>query len=182
MKKSKSLIFILCATLMVSSYTPAFAEESLTTTDAETMQTESIEIPTNGTETIAETEFTTEPQTESTAVTPETEDTLPETESETVTETLIEETELDKKEADADIKDSIDEKDYENKNVFQFVKRMYEIVLERTPDGKGLREWYDTLVSGTNTGADIMNGFFFSKEFLDKNHTEEEYIDRKSVV
>ena len=48
------------------------------------------------------------------------------------------------------------------------MKRMYEIVLEREPDGQGLKEWYDTLTAGTNTGADIMNGFFFSSEFQSK--------------
>ena len=181
MKKSKLFIFILCTSLMVSSYTPAFAEEAPTTPDTETAQTDSIEIPMNEAqtaETAEETEFITEPETEAVTTAPETEESVSESESKTIDETLVEKTEIEKKEANTDIKESIDEKDYENKKVFQFVKRMYEIVLERTPDGKGLREWYDTLVSGTNTGADIMNGFFFSKEFLDKNYTEEEYIHR----
>ena len=139
MKKSKLLIFILCTALMVSSYTPAFAEEAPTTADTETAQTESIEIPmseTETTETIAETESITEPGTEAATTPPETEEFLPESESETVSETLVEEAEIEKKEANTDIKDSINEKDYENKKVFQFVKRMYEIVLERTPDGR----------------------------------------------
>ena len=65
---------------------------------------------------------------------------------------------------------------YENKNVYAFVKRMYEIVLGRSPEEDGLKYWYDSLTLGTNEGAEIINGFFFSEEFQNAGHSDEEYI------
>lgn len=65
---------------------------------------------------------------------------------------------------------------FENQQIYNFVKRMYEIVLERSPDPTGLSEWYDALASGRNTGADIMEGFFFSKEYQNKKLSNDEYI------
>lgn len=58
-----------------------------------------------------------------------------------------------------------------------FVTRLYEVILFRSPDQKGLDEWVATLKSGINTGADIVSGFVFSKEFLERNYSNREYVE-----
>ena len=176
MKKCKSLFFILCASLMLSSASFSFAEETTPPTTPPT--TESIVPPetiapasecTNESESNSETsENTTAENIESSVQ--ETEAPInPETEPESQTKT--ESTPLKARKASA-----INENAYENKQVFQFVKRMYEIVLQREPDPAGLDDWYKSLVTGKNTGADIVNGFFFSDEFTKTNYSDEEYI------
>lgn len=60
----------------------------------------------------------------------------------------------------------------------QFVRRLYNVILLREPDPKGLEEWVQQLKSGTETGAEVTRGFVFSKEFIEKNYSNEEYIER----
>ena len=49
--------------------------------------------------------------------------------------------------------------------VKNFVIRLYEKVLGRKADPVGLAEWFNQLILGNNTGADVAQGFFFSDEF-----------------
>lgn len=60
----------------------------------------------------------------------------------------------------------------------QFVRRLYNVILLREPDSKGLEEWVHQLKTGTETGAEVTRGFVFSNEFLQKNYSNEEYIER----
>lgn len=57
-----------------------------------------------------------------------------------------------------------------------FVERCYTVTLDRHSDPEGFASWKGHLVNGENVGADIAYGFLFSKEYLDKNKGNEEYL------
>ena len=57
-----------------------------------------------------------------------------------------------------------------------FVERLYECVLGRGSDSKGLSEWTQQLKNQANTGADVAYGFVFSQEFKDRNLSDEAYV------
>lgn len=59
----------------------------------------------------------------------------------------------------------------------QFVQRLYEKVFQRSADAAGLNEWSNKLYNGTTTGATTAWNFFFSPEFLNKNTSDEQYVD-----
>ena len=59
----------------------------------------------------------------------------------------------------------------------QFVSRLYELVLGRTPDQEGLDDWSLLLAGKEITGAQALEGFVDSPEFQEKEMTDEEYID-----
>lgn len=59
----------------------------------------------------------------------------------------------------------------------EFVSRLYLTALERTVDPTGLQNWSNELYSGKLTGAQVVAYIFESKEFVDKNKTDEEYVD-----
>ncbi|MBR3515271.1 MAG: leucine-rich repeat protein [Lachnospiraceae bacterium] len=50
----------------------------------------------------------------------------------------------------------------------EFVTRMYDVVLGRMPDEEGLNTWTDNLNSGRSSAVDIVYGFFYSPEYLNK--------------
>jgi len=57
-----------------------------------------------------------------------------------------------------------------------FVTRFYVQCLERQPDAGGLDQWVGRLLNGSQTGADVVEGFVFSEEFKAKNHSNEEFV------
>jgi LCP family protein required for cell wall assembly len=57
-----------------------------------------------------------------------------------------------------------------------FVTRFYVQCLGRQPDEDGLNEWVGRLMNGSKTGADVAEGFVFSKEFLEQQHSNEEFV------
>lgn len=57
-----------------------------------------------------------------------------------------------------------------------FVKRMYQVILNRTPDQTGLQNWVDRLNNHTLTASDIIYGFFCSDEYKGKNKSKDEII------
>jgi hypothetical protein len=57
-----------------------------------------------------------------------------------------------------------------------FVTRFYQLCLDRNPDQPGLNGWVDGLLDGSLTGSDVAYGFVFSQEFIDKNTTDDEYL------
>jgi len=67
--------------------------------------------------------------------------------------------------------------DPDNLPVEAFVIRFYQLCLDRNADGAGLTGWVDGLLDGSLTGSDVAYGFVFSSEFLEKNTTDEEYLD-----
>ena len=57
-----------------------------------------------------------------------------------------------------------------------FIERLYTIILDRKSDPKGLNEWVDVLYSGTTNAAEVSDGFVFSREFIEKNYSNDAYI------
>lgn len=72
---------------------------------------------------------------------------------------------------------SIVRADSSREYVEAFVSRMYTKVLGRDPEPKGLNDWTDSILSGQTTGATCAYGFFNSPEFINKNVSNEEYVD-----
>ena len=60
--------------------------------------------------------------------------------------------------------------------VEDFVTRFYRLILDREPDSLA-QGWVDDLLSGKNTGCDIARGFVFSPEFINRNTSDEAYVD-----
>lgn len=65
----------------------------------------------------------------------------------------------------------------EEGSIEAFVARLYRTLLLREPDPKGLAEWSEVLRSRKETGADIVAGFVFSKEFVGNAYSDEKYIE-----
>ena len=63
-----------------------------------------------------------------------------------------------------------------SKNTEGFVKRMYNIVLDREPDATGLKTWTNKLNSKKASASDIINGFFFSDEYKGKNKSSSDML------
>ena len=57
-----------------------------------------------------------------------------------------------------------------------FVSRMYSVVLGRTPDPKGLKNWTTKLNSHQSTASDIIIGFFFSDEYKGKKKSSSDMV------
>ena len=60
--------------------------------------------------------------------------------------------------------------------VRQFVIRLYTDILGRNPDSVGLRDWHNRLTSHKETAAQVVYGFVFSEEYLDRNVSNSDYI------
>lgn len=71
---------------------------------------------------------------------------------------------------------------YKHVKVQNFVKRIYNIALERGYDEAGLNDWVDQLEKGKATGANVGYGFFFSKEYTEKNLSNEAYVETLYMV
>ena len=61
-------------------------------------------------------------------------------------------------------------------NTIQFVVRMYEVVLNRTPDKDGLNYWVDSLMSNERAAGEIVDGFFNSDEYKNSGKSNEEIV------
>ena len=64
-----------------------------------------------------------------------------------------------------------------NPGVAQFVIRFYRQCLNREPDTAGLNDWVSRLVNNQSKGADVAFGFVFSQEFLNRNVTDEDFVN-----
>ena len=58
----------------------------------------------------------------------------------------------------------------------EFVTRMYQVVLKRSPDAAGLTEWTNTLLNGTATAADIVTGMFNSNEYQNNHKSNQQIV------
>lgn len=58
-----------------------------------------------------------------------------------------------------------------------FVSRFYNLCLERSADQPGLYGWISNLTNHYMNGAQIANSFFFGTEFLNRNVSDEKYIE-----
>lgn len=60
--------------------------------------------------------------------------------------------------------------------IMEFVKRNYIYVLDREPEKEGAEYWYGELYNFNRTGAEVAQGFIFSKEFNDRNTSDKEFV------
>lgn len=67
--------------------------------------------------------------------------------------------------------------DYRTVATKAFVSRLYTEVLGRTPDAGGLNDWTNRLVNKQVTGAQAVQGFIESTEFVSKGKSNSEYVD-----
>ena len=58
-----------------------------------------------------------------------------------------------------------------------FVDRLYNVALGRESDPAGHDDWLDAITSGRTTGAEAARGFILSDEFINRNYTDEEFVD-----
>lgn len=58
-----------------------------------------------------------------------------------------------------------------------FVRRFYEVVLERTPEATEILYWTSKLSTGESTGADIAHGFVFSEEYNEASKDNNAFIN-----
>lgn len=188
----KTTAFTLCMSLAfstlsvhaseISSSEPA-TEEAQVSTFTDPQSQDSLP-PQSDTETIGEPQTpvpSTEPET---AMPPETDATAPpetETQAPPQSESETDSPESQAGESESSESESIDLENEaapidEDDPTTQFVRRLYNVILLREPDPKGLEEWVNQLKSGVETGAEVTRGFVFSKEFIERNYSNEEYI------
>ena len=58
-----------------------------------------------------------------------------------------------------------------------FVRRLYEVVLNRDADINGLMDWRSRLVNQEETGAQVAWGFVMSTEFKNRKLSDEQFVD-----
>lgn len=73
------------------------------------------------------------------------------------------------------VDDSVVEAEKE-KNVEDFVKRLYSFVLGRPADDNGIDSWKKALLAKESSGVDAGYGFVFSDECKDRNLSDEEFV------
>lgn len=62
-------------------------------------------------------------------------------------------------------------------DVESFIVRLYDKCLWRTPDQEGWIYWKKMLETRTQSGAQVGYGFVFSKEYMNKNVSDEEFVE-----
>lgn len=62
-------------------------------------------------------------------------------------------------------------------SVRAFVDRLYNLVLGRNPDPQGFESWTRQLLSGERTAAQVSYGFIFSREYSEKETSDEDYVE-----
>ena len=61
-------------------------------------------------------------------------------------------------------------------SVAAFVNRLYNVCLEREPDSAGLKNWHDRISSDSISAVDAVKGFLNSKEYQNRQLSDEVYI------
>ncbi len=64
----------------------------------------------------------------------------------------------------------------QNAGVTQFVSRLYRLCLGRKGDDQGMNDWCGQIIRGESTPEKIAHGLIFSKEFQNKNLSDEAYV------
>lgn len=201
MKKPKILLFSMAAFLLLIPAKSALALETAETEiSAETVtemaldETEVRETETEVTESVPEETILTETEPTESApeetISTETEPTETESAETAPAESMPPETETAEMESDLIIETeetpeaenylsskAINTNKYENQDVCNFVVRMYDKFLGRTPDAQGLDFWYNKLVSKELDGANIVDGFISSDEFAGKNLDTDAFLE-----
>lgn len=58
-----------------------------------------------------------------------------------------------------------------------FVNRLYSLCFNRQADDEGMVTWKNALISKSKSGAAVAQGFFFSQEMLNRNLSNEEFVE-----
>ncbi len=67
--------------------------------------------------------------------------------------------------------------DGKENGVVSFIKRLYKICLDRDADENGLSYWNGKLRRNECSGATAAHGFVFSEEFINKNHSDADFVE-----
>ena len=67
--------------------------------------------------------------------------------------------------------------DGKENGVVSFIKRLYKICLDREADENGLSYWNGMLRRNECSGATAAHGFIFSPEFVNKNHSDADFVE-----
>lgn len=65
---------------------------------------------------------------------------------------------------------------YTNQGVYDYIARLYNIVLGRAHDESGMNNWYNSLITNKNNGSQVAYGFFFSPEYQNKQTSNDTYL------
>lgn len=63
------------------------------------------------------------------------------------------------------------------KPIESYVGRLYTIALNREAEAAGLKDWSGKLANGSMTGAQVASGIFFSPEFMNRNLSDEDFVE-----
>ena len=61
--------------------------------------------------------------------------------------------------------------------IADFVERLYTVALDRPSDPYGKADWINRVMIQGYTGADVAKGFLFSPEFIEKNMSNEQFVE-----
>lgn len=168
MMKQHILCFSLAAVLAFTGTTPVLAESTVQTTETEAPTSETSIL-------ITESEA---PESE-----PASDSEVPQTDKNVQSDSVQSDIDIQESSPSATSNDTtaIDIEplsvDVANDNTIEgFVRRLYQLILSREPDAKGLSDWTNLLNSGSQTGADIVSGFIHSSEFTKKNLSNTDYV------
>ncbi len=64
-----------------------------------------------------------------------------------------------------------------DKMLTAYVERCYSLILGRQGDEEGIEYWIETLKSGAASGADIVDGFCASPEFVSKGLSNQQVVE-----
>ena len=64
-----------------------------------------------------------------------------------------------------------------SKSVGDFVTRCYEVALGRSPDATGFNNYMNNLIAGKACGGQVAHNFIFSQEYINKNKSNEAFVD-----
>lgn len=64
-----------------------------------------------------------------------------------------------------------------NQNLTRFVGRLYKLCLGRTAERSGAEYWVKALATRSKTAAQLVQGFFYSNEFINKKLSNEEFVE-----
>ena len=65
-----------------------------------------------------------------------------------------------------------------SQGIVDFATRLYTTCLGRQPDQGGLQNWANQLANMQISGSEAAHGFFFSAEFINDGHSNDEYVTR----
>lgn len=69
------------------------------------------------------------------------------------------------------------EPEIDREKVLAFVTRLYNLGLNRAPEAGGLDYWTDVICNGEMSGAEVAQGFFFSREMENRRLTDREFLE-----